>query len=160
MFKSTAPLGALSVQLVFYRGSECRASGWASSGEQLAHSMRKITCEGGYTQIGRILAHAKREAEKSPVQAIIFIGDAFEEELDPIAGAAAELGRLHTPVHTFLEGNDAKAKAAFRAISLRSGGHFSKFGTSTPQAVAQLATKLRDVAKLAVQEALRLTHKK
>jgi hypothetical protein len=157
MFKSTAPIGALSVQLVFYRGDECRASGWVSSGEQLAHSMRKIACHAGRTQIGRVLTHVRREAERCPVQAVIFIGDAMEESLDEVVGAAIELGRLKVPVHTFQEGDDPKVRAAFREISLRSGGKFHLFGAGTPQEVERLAAKLNDVARLVVKEAPALT---
>jgi hypothetical protein len=159
MFRSTAPIGMLSVQLVYYRGDgECRASRWVESGEQLAQLMHKISCVGGITQIGKVLQHAQRETEKAPVQALIFIGDAMEEEPDKLAGTAAELGRLHTPVHTFLEGHNAKAQAAFRLISLRSGGQFHQFGIGTPQAVAQLGAKLGEVARVAVRAAL-LTHR-
>jgi hypothetical protein len=163
MFESTAPIGALSVQLVFYRADECRASGWVSSGAELARSMRKISCEGGYTQIARLLAHVAKEARKSPVQSLIFVGDAVEDENDPpdaLAGVAIELGRLGVPVHMLLEGNNAKAEAAFRMIALRSGGQFHRFGVNTPQAIGQLAAKLSDVARLAVNDAARLTYQK
>lgn len=157
MFIAAAPIGVLDVQLVYHRGGDqCRASKWCSSGDQLAQLMHTVTCEGGYTQIARVLRHTLRETEKTPVQALTYIGDAMEEELDELAGVAAELGRLRTPVHTFLEGRDAKATAAFRLISLRSGGQFHQFGTSTPQAIAQLAAKLTDVAR----DAALLTHRK
>jgi hypothetical protein len=160
MFRTTAPIGLLDVKLVYFRGaSECRASGWQSSGEQLAQLMRRISCEPGETQIGRALTYARREAEQAPVQGIILIGDSVEENADELAGIAAELGRLHTPVHTFLEGHSPVAKAAFRLIALRSGGQFHRFGVGTPQAVAQLGAKLSNVAKLAVQNAALLTHR-
>lgn len=160
MFESSAPIGKLSVQLVFYRADECLATGWVSSGAELARRMRKIDCRAGETQIGRLLAHVAKEARKAPIQSLIFIGDAVEEEADVLAGAAAELGRLKCPVNTFQEGSDQRAQAVFRMIALRSGGQFHKFGTGTPQAVAQLAAKLADVAKLAVQDAARLTYRK
>ena len=63
------------VQLVYYRGDECRASKWLSSGDELARLMAKIDCESGPTQIGRILKHSLRTHEKAPVQALTFIGD-------------------------------------------------------------------------------------
>jgi hypothetical protein len=160
MFQAVAPIGALSTQLIFFRGDDqCSHTPWVSSGAELARLMRKITVDAGKTQILRVLAHAQRETQKIPVQRLIFIGDAMEESLDELAGAAAELGRLGVPVDMFLEGHDPKARAAFRLIALRSGGQFHQFGISTPQAVAQLATKLSDVAKLAVQNAALLTHR-
>ena len=47
MFREAAPIGKLNVQLVYYRGDECRTSKWVSSGEQLAHLMNRINCEAG-----------------------------------------------------------------------------------------------------------------
>ena len=88
MFREAAPVGKLDVQLLFYRGDECRASKWVSSGEQLARLMNKIECDAGSTQIGRVLEHALRENEKVAVQALVFIGDAMEEQIDVLAGTA------------------------------------------------------------------------
>jgi hypothetical protein len=160
MFQAVAPIGALSTQLIFFRGDDqCSHTPWVSSGVELARLMRMITVNAGKTQILRVLAHAQRETQKIPVQRLIFIGDSVEENIDELAGAAAELGRLGVPVDMFLEGHDPTARAAFRLIALRSGGQFHQFGISTPQAVAQLAAKLNDVAKLAVQNATLLTHR-
>src|SRR5438445_10318627 len=76
MFREAAAIGGLDVQLVYYRGfGECRASGWVSNGERLAKLMSRIDCRGGHTQIGKILAHARRETERARVQALVFIGD-------------------------------------------------------------------------------------
>ena len=98
MFREVAPVGKLDVQLVYYRGDECRTSKWVSSGEQLAHLMNRIDCEGGCTQIGRVLDHALRENEKAAVQALVFIGDAMEEQIDVLAGAAGKLGTQGVPI--------------------------------------------------------------
>jgi hypothetical protein len=89
------------------------------------------------------LAHALRKTERTPVQAVVFIGDAMEESVDELAGAAGELGRLGVPVHMFLEGHDPKARAAFRLIALRSGGQFHHFGAGTPEAIERLAAQLK-----------------
>jgi hypothetical protein len=163
MFEAAAPIGMLSVQLIFYRGNKYGYTGWVGSGAELARTMRKISCIGGYTQISRLLNHVVEETKKSPVDQVIFIGDAVEDLNDPpdaLAGVAFELGRLKCPVNTFLEGNNPKAEAAFRMISLRSGGRFHKFGVNTPAQVAQLSAKLADVARLAVSTAALLTHKR
>src|SRR6478672_8843861 len=77
MFREAAPVGHLNMQLVYYRGEECKASKWVSSGEQLAQLMNKIDCVGGLTQIERILTHALRETERTAIQALTFIGDAM-----------------------------------------------------------------------------------
>ena len=83
MFREAAAIGGLDVQLVYYRGlSECRASRWVSQAERLGGLMERIDCRGGHTQIGKIIAHAKRETQVTKVQALVFVGDAMEEKLD------------------------------------------------------------------------------
>src|SRR5215813_4454658 len=98
MFREAAAIGGLDVQLVYYRGvMECRASGWVSQAERLAGLMSRIDCRGGHTQIGKVLAHARRETERQKVQALVFVGDAMEEKLDDLCHAAGELGLLGVP---------------------------------------------------------------
>lgn len=153
MFREAAPIGRLDVQLVYYRGDECRASKWCQSGEQLAQLMNKIYCDAGYTQIGRVLKHALREHEKAPVQALTFIGDAMEEELDPLAGLAGQLGRAGIPIYIFQEGRNPAVRKAFRLLALRSGGAYFEFNPDTSRAVEQLSEQLNAVARLAVGDA-------
>src|SRR5512147_3005221 len=55
MFKETAALGGLDIQLVFYRGfGEFKASAWFGSAADLLTHMSAVTCAGGKTQIGRV----------------------------------------------------------------------------------------------------------
>jgi hypothetical protein len=153
MFRDAAPIGRLDVQLVFYRGDECRASTWLDSGEQLAQLMNKIECVGGMTQIGRVLGHALREHEKAAVQALTFIGDAFEEELETVAAMAGKLGTLRCAIFMFQDVSqrrDAKARNAFRLLALKSGGAYFEFNPNTSRAVEQLSEQLNAVARLAV----------
>jgi hypothetical protein len=64
MFEEVKAIGGLSVQLTYYRGlDECRASKWISQPEHLAGLMERIDCRMGHTQIGKILAHTKRETQ-------------------------------------------------------------------------------------------------
>jgi hypothetical protein len=61
MFREAASLGSLDIRLVYYRGfNECRATGWISDSAQLARLMGKIDCQGGNTQIGKVLSEARR----------------------------------------------------------------------------------------------------
>jgi hypothetical protein len=157
MFREAAPIGKLDVQLAYYRDTdECRASKWFPSGEQLAQLMNKIDCRAGATQIARILRHALRENEKGPVQALIFIGDAMEEELDPLAGLAGELGRAGVPIFLFQEGRDGAVRKAFRLFALKSGGAYFEFDPNKPRAAAQLSEQLNAVARLVVGDATAL----
>ena len=157
MFNETAAIGGLDVQLVYYRGlAECRASGWVSDARRLGGLMEKIDCRGGHTQIGKILAHARRESEARKVQALVFVGDAMEEPIDDLCAAAGQLGLLGVPAFVFQEGGDAIAEQAFREIARLTGGAWCRFD---PGAAAQLRELLRAAAAYAAggREALRLS---
>ena len=106
MFREAAPIGALSVQLVFFGGGKCRKTQWVSSGEQLAQSMGKIQCEAGLTRIAPALRHVLAEHAKAPIQAITYIGDCCEEEIDELAGLADECGSRGIPIFAFQEGRE------------------------------------------------------
>jgi hypothetical protein len=153
MFREAVPIGRLDVQLVYYRGAECQASKWVSSGEQLAQLMNRIDCEAGYTQIGRVLGHALRETEKAAVQALVFIGDAMEEQIEELAAIASKLGTLGVPIFMFQEGRDSAVRRAFRLLVLKSGGAYFEFNPDTSRAVEQLSEQLNAVARLAVGDA-------
>src|SRR5438552_9395102 len=56
MFTEAGKVGALDVQLLYFRGfNECRASKWVSDGSGLRDLMTRIDCRGGNTQIGKVL---------------------------------------------------------------------------------------------------------
>jgi hypothetical protein len=156
MFRAAAPVGKLDVQLVFYRGQECRSSKWLTSGEQLADLMNKIDCVGGMTQIGRVFGHALREHEKAPVGALTVIADAFEENIEDVAPLASKLGMVGCPIFMFqdvLQGRDITARNAFRLFALKSGGAYFEFNPNTSRAVELLSEQLNAVARLAVGDA-------
>jgi hypothetical protein len=147
MFREAAAIGGLDIQLLYYRGfGECRASGWVSDARQLAALMGKIDCRGGNTQIGKVLAHTRRECEKQKVQALVFVGDAMEESLDDLCARAGELGLMGVPAFVFQEGDDPIAANAFREIARLSNGAYCRF---TPGAAHELAELLRAVAAYA-----------
>lgn len=112
--------------------------------------MGKVECEAGLTQIGRVLRHVLREHEKAPVQALTLIGDAFEEEIDPLSGLASELGAAGVPIFAFHEGRNPTALRAFRLLALRSGGQYFEFNAETTQAIDRLTQQLNAVARFAV----------
>ena len=155
MFREAASLGSLDIRLVYYRGlNECRASAWISDSAQLAKLMAKIGCRGGNTQIGKVLTEARREATSSGVRAIVFVGDAMEENVDELCARAGELGLLKVPAFMFQEGHDAEAEQAFREIARLTGGAWCRFD---PGAAAQLRELLRAAAAYAAggREALK-----
>jgi hypothetical protein len=144
MFAEAGRSGGLDVQLVYYRGfGECRASKWVGDTTALRDLMTAIDCRGGLTQIGKVLAHARRETQKRRVQAMVFVGDALEEPVDALAAKAGELGILGLPVFVFQEGSDRDVEAAYREIARLSGGAYARFNQN---AAAELAELLRAVA--------------
>src|ERR1043166_5900078 len=71
MFREAASIGSLDIRLVYYRGlRECRATGWISDTAHLARLMSGIACQGGNTQIGKVLSDARAEAVAPGARAI------------------------------------------------------------------------------------------
>ncbi len=128
MFQSVKEVGGLDVQLVFFRGhGECRASRWVSNPEALARLMTTVACQGGFTQIGKVLSHARKEAEMRKINAMVYVGDCMEEDIDDLCGRAGELALNGVPVFLFQEGQDAKAEMAFREIARLTKGAWCRF---------------------------------
>ena len=144
MFTESAALGGLEVQLVFYRGLlECQSSGWTRDAAELGRLMSKVGFLAGRTQIERVLRHALKESNQKKVNALVFIGDAMEENVDLLADAAGQLGIRGVPVFMFHEGGGEPAAAAFKHIAKVSGGAYCLFDPSSPGALRAL---LRAVA--------------
>jgi hypothetical protein len=128
MFQVAADLGGLDVQLVYFRGfNECRASKFVSGGQGLADLMAKIEVRGGMTQIGRVLVHARNEARRDRIGALVFVGDAMEESVDSLSATAGELALAGVKAFMFQEGDDPNATRAFREIARLTGGAYEKF---------------------------------
>lgn len=139
MFLEAGRLGGLEVQLVFYRGfHECKASRWVRDSGALVELMTKVTCRAGQTQIRRVLRHTIGEAKRNPVRALVFIGDAMEEELDELAQLAGELGILGVKAFFFQEGSEPRAERAFREIARLTGGAYCRFDRNAPAELAEL----------------------
>jgi hypothetical protein len=118
MFTETAALGGLEIQLVYYRGyGEFEASPWLTNSRDLLKRMTSVYCLGGLTQIGEVLRHAIAEIRKAKVDALVFVGDCMEEDVDRLSYLAGELGLLGVPAFVFHEGQDPIAERAFRQIA-------------------------------------------
>ncbi len=144
MFSSVKSVGGLDVQLVYFRGfGECQSSKWVKNPESLARLMTQVSCRGGHTQIGRVLSHALNETNDTRVNALVYVGDCMEENIDDLSAVAGELGLLGMPVFLFQEGNDTKAETAFREIARLTGGAYCRFDAGS---AAQLRELLSAVA--------------
>lgn len=139
MFEETAKLGGLEIQICYFRGQdECRASRWLSSADGLRRCMHKVVCRMGYTQIAKVLRHARAEVREAKVHAMVYVGDCVEENLDELAGLAGELGVLNVPVFVFQEGYEPLAERAFREIARLSGGAYCRFDAGSPEQLRDL----------------------
>jgi hypothetical protein len=144
MFREVAGAGGLEVQLVFYRGDrECSASRWTTDTNRLTKIMTGISCRAGHTQLQKVLAHAQKETKLLKVGALIFIGDALEEDPDEIIPEAHELGRLGVPAFMFQEGDDREVEQVLREIASVTKGAYCRFD---PGAAHRLAALLKAVA--------------
>jgi hypothetical protein len=147
MFREAAGVGGLDIQLVYYRGlAECRSSPWIAKPERLGALMSRIDCRGGHTQIGKILAHARRENDAAKVGTLVFVGDAMEEALDDLCARAGELGLRSVPAFMFQEGYDPVCEQAFREIARLTRGAYCRFA---PGAAHELGELLRAAAAYA-----------
>ena len=115
MFDAVGKAGALNVQLVYFRGlGECRASKFVADTASLKRLMSGLDCRGGHTQIGKVLAHALKETSRGKVEALVYIGDAMEEDVDALADKAGQLGLHGVPVFLFQEGQDHRRRGRFQ----------------------------------------------
>ena len=139
MFLETAALGGLDVQLVYYRGfDECKASRWVDNPSDLVRLMTGVFCLAGKTKIRRVLHHAVKETERKRVSAVVFVGDAFEEDLDDVGEIAGQLGMLGVRAFLFQEGYRPEAERAFRHIATLTKGAHCRFDASSPDQLREL----------------------
>ncbi|MEC7489812.1 MAG: hypothetical protein VYA17_09510 [Pseudomonadota bacterium] len=91
LFHATDCLGGLEVLLVYFRGyRECKSSPWVSTSEALVRRMERVRCVGGRTQIRRVLRHTLQATQQKKVNALVFVGDCFEEQIDDVCNVAGE----------------------------------------------------------------------
>ncbi|MFI4987146.1 MAG: VWA domain-containing protein [Alphaproteobacteria bacterium] len=139
MFKATEGLGGLDVQLAFYRGfGECKTSPWVSNTDDLVRRMTAVYCLAGQTQIAKVLRHALVETRQQRVNALVFVGDCMEENIDELAQLAGELGLLGVPGFFFHEGGDPIAARAFKELARLSHGAYCAFDAASAQQLREL----------------------
>ncbi len=135
------------MQLVYFRGqNECRASRFVSGGQGLGELMSRIQVHGGLTQIRKVLRHSVDEARREKVGVLVYVGDAMEEDVDRLCAAAGELALLGVKAFVFQEGDDPRARHAFKEVARITGGVYESFG---PGAAARLAALLSAAASYA-----------
>ena len=159
MFAAATQAGGLLVQLIYFRGfGECRSSRWVADPRALTDLMTKISCQGGQTQISRVLGHVRNEASQAPLKVLVYVGDAMEEPIDDLCALAGELGLLGVKAFLFHEGHDPDAARAFQEIARLTGGAYARFDTRASQALAELLRAAATYATNGVEGLTRLAH--
>lgn len=139
MFQEAGRIGGLKIKLVFFRGfGECKSSRWFENGSELAAAMSRISCQGGRTQIRKVLNAALAAAGKEKISALVYVGDCMEEDVDLLCERAGELGLLGVPMFLFQEGRDSVAERAFREMARLTKGAYCPFDTGSARQLAEL----------------------
>ena len=91
-------------------------------------------------QIEKVLHQAIKQTKQKKVQALVFVGDCMEEDVDRLCQIAGELGMLGVPAFLFHEGAEPVAQRAFKQIARLTRGAYCSFDATS-------AGQLRDLLK-------------
>jgi hypothetical protein len=102
-----------------------------SSSDELLKRMTSVSCRGGYTQIEKVLRQAIKQTKQKKVQALVFVGDCMEEDVDRLCQLAGELGLLGVPAFLFHEGAEPVAQRTFKQIAQLTRGAYCPFDATS-----------------------------
>lgn len=149
----------LSVQLAYYCGfNQFYATSWKTNAVDLLNEMSNIRCLAGKTQIEKVLKRAVVEAKKAQLKAVVFVGDAIEEDQDILMQQAGRLKILNVPVFMFQEGTDKVAEHAFREIARISNGAYCAFDANSYKKFRDLLTAVAAYSCGGYSELSRIKH--
>jgi hypothetical protein len=141
-----AALGSLTLQLVFFGGTACRASRWVVGGQRLAELMTRVRCATGYTQIGRVLRHVLSESREHTIRALVYVGDCCEEPGEQLFALAEQHKRRKIPIFVFQEGRDSVAEPIFRRLAQITDGIYASFDAGSAEQLRKLLAGAADYA--------------
>jgi hypothetical protein len=133
----------LMLGVAFFRGlNELKSLAWSDNAASIQKAMSAVQCEGGNTQIGRLLDLAiadatKLRAEGKNMAGLIYFGDAMEENAGGLYARARQLKDLGVRVDIFQEGNDARTSEAFAEIARITGGKHQPFTLANVRALRE-----------------------
>ena len=134
MFLATDQIGNLNIKLAYYGGfNTFKVSNWVSNSTQMFKLMQSVRCEGGKTQIGRVLSYALDQANKQPLDALVFVGDCMEEDADHLSDLAGRLGLIGVPIFIFQEGSNLIARKTFKHLCKLSKGAYCAFDAGSAE---------------------------
>ncbi|MFT6556585.1 VWA domain-containing protein [Sneathiella sp.] len=144
MFNTAAEVGKLELQIAFFRGfGEFKATRWTQDSRSLTRPLSKVSCLGGHTQFEKVLKHTLKQTTEKPVNALVYVGDSIEEDVDHLCHLAGQIGMKGVPVFIFQEGYDPIAEACFKQICRLTNGAFCRFDAGS---AAYLRSLLKAVA--------------
>ena len=117
MFLEAGRVGGLEVQLVFIAASASASAsrlGARRPGAGAADARRAL-CRRPDPDRPGLAARGQRGPARAPVQALVFVGDCVEENVDELGHLAGELGLLGVRAFLFHEGRDAAAERGLPA---------------------------------------------
>jgi hypothetical protein len=85
-----------------------------------------------------VLTHIRRESEHGKVNAVVYVGDCMEEDIDELSQRAGELGLLRVPMLLFQEGREPKAERAFKEIARLTRGAYCHFDAGSARQLREL----------------------
>ena len=143
MFSAVAAHGGMALRLLHYGGGILTPHEYCEDASLIARRMAGVRCQRGLTQILPAL-HSAAECDPKP-DAIILVGDAFEEDSEQLAQMLPSLRASGIRVFCFFEGQDCAAEFVFRELAEETGGKFARLGDDMPlndlcEGVAMLAS--------------------
>lgn len=114
----------LALQLCYFKGvATFHSSHWVTTADGLRKALSEVYCEGGITQLQRLLHHClDQHPDSRSLKAIIFVGDAVEEDAGVLNDLAIKCRMAKRPLFIFQEGSDATASVVFASMAALSGG--------------------------------------
>lgn len=137
---------ALAIQLCYFRGvMEFNASPWMTESAPLLDALDAVYCQGGATQIERLLKHSLDEYRgNTSIKAIVYVGDAVEENPETLNALAVKCRLARRPLLLFQEGRDATASRSFASMAALSNGAHVQLDDAS-------GDRLRELLKSAVR---------
>jgi hypothetical protein len=117
-----------------------------SDARQLRSIMTGIMCKSGHTQIRRMLDHVRKEHQKQPVNAVIYVGDCCEELPADLYDSCPDI-----PIFMFQEGADEKAREVFAQIAKLTKGAHVELNANSAVTLAELLKAVAAFATGGVQ---------
>jgi hypothetical protein len=124
LFEAASDETGFAIQLCYFRGlSDFQVTPWLTAPAALLDALNNVYCEGGMTQIARLLRHALAEFQgNASIKAIVYVGDACEESPDVLNALAVQCRLANRPLLIFQEGADPATSQGFSTLAALSGG--------------------------------------